>query len=182
MNVFILQIAKDKPVLRVLFHGSFAGAAASAPGSSHHHHHGSASSSASKSSSTSSLSSTFNSICIQLHASLDGNDGGRRDDEDEQLTSTCSPDSRDGTCLGEIILPNRWWPSLAPTGSGSAEKNKKSGGGKIKIPKIKVRVSYSVYETRGKGVCSSSGSEKGEKLREQRGGRANSETKILSRL
>ncbi|CAB4057888.1 TMEM132 [Lepeophtheirus salmonis] len=78
-----------------------------------------------------SLNGAPRTICIRLYVSL----------RNETKSTCCSPDGRDGTCLGQLTLPSRWWPSLVFNGSEE--------GGKTKHPKIIASISYSVEEARG---------------------------------
>ena len=71
-------------------------------------------------------------LCVVLHAhSANGT----------KVSAHCTPDDRDGTCLGEAVLPSGWWPSLTNMGAGAGSKMTS------KQPKVEVKVTYAVYET-----------------------------------
>ena len=55
-----------------------------------------------------------------------------------------SPDGREGTCLSQLTLPALWWPSM--TSISGSDLNKSTS----KQPKVNIKVSYSVFETKGK--------------------------------
>ena len=57
--------------------------------------------------------------------------------DDQTRRSACSPSGNDGTCLGEVLLPAGWWPSV-------------TNGKLSKHPKIVTHVSYSVIESQSK--------------------------------
>ncbi|CAG7829002.1 unnamed protein product [Allacma fusca] len=65
------------------------------------------------------------------------------------VTSSCSPDARDSTCLAELTLPIHWWPE-APT------PNEDNSNVPIKPTKIPIQVSYAVYEPEN-GHCNEIG-------------------------
>lgn len=114
-HVVNTEVPKDNPVLRVLFHLG------------HHHQRNSHESGA-------------GTICVLLTASVVGKPfiGNLSN----TISTTCSPDGREGTCLGQLTLPSSWWPSLAQTSSTDAKST-------VKQPKVNVKASYSVHETRG---------------------------------
>ena len=112
------EIPKDKPILRVLFH-------AAAGKRSHNHHRGSH---------QRKRTTGKRRICVRVSAHFSPT---------ESTSSVCSPDPRDGTCLGQTALPSSWWPSII-----AVEDSKKS-----KQPKISVKVTYSVFEIKRDSLC-----------------------------
>lgn len=69
-------------------------------------------------------------ICVLLHASFDGQ---------PPLKGRCMPNSGDGVCVAEVVIPASWWPALPlPDKYGNFNTEK--------IPPRMVQVSYSVYE------------------------------------
>ena len=53
------------------------------------------------------------------------------------VSSSCSPDARDSTCLAELTLPIQWWPE----GPSVNEENPSAPIKPTKIP-IQVKLSY----------------------------------------
>ncbi|XP_051175131.1 transmembrane protein 132E isoform X2 [Leptopilina boulardi] len=131
-------VARDSPVLRVLFHA------------------GSESTGRRQL-----LLGRHQRVCVVLHASLNGGSSrlsstGSKDSSSSSsssstsssstskngpLTAACSPDGEDGVCLAQITIPANWWPPLPPP----------DASGRIKVPKTLPRIvqlSYSVLEPR----------------------------------
>ena len=149
---------KDNPVLRVLFHAD--------KQNLHNEHHGRAQSDTNSGYTYRSSPST---ICVQLLATLDsGNKNNNKHDfafgsktNEHTRSATCTSNGRDGTCLGQITLPASWWPSLVGISEGSKGGSSKTSSSKasLKQPKVNVRVSYLVYETRGQTCKGSEGND-----------------------
>lgn len=64
--------------------------------------------------------------CIVLTAEL----------KNHTVATTCEPNGKDGTCLGSLVIPSGWWPSLTS-----------ANGKSTKHPKIVTTVSYFVFES-----------------------------------
>ncbi|XP_033220713.1 transmembrane protein 132E [Belonocnema kinseyi] len=127
------SVARDSPVLRVLFH-----AGSEATGRRQL------------------LLGRHQRVCVVLHASSNGGTGSSRLNSpsgsgsmdstgsgigNSPLTAACSPDGEDGVCLAQITIPANWWPPLPPP----------DASGRIKVPKTlprTVQLSYSVLEPR----------------------------------
>ncbi|KAK3912238.1 Transmembrane protein 132B, partial [Frankliniella fusca] len=79
------DVARDQPVLRVLFHTG------GDPAARQQH--------------VARARLRQQRVCIVLHASVPGR---------PPLTAACSPDGEDGVCLAQITIPHTWWPPLPP--------------------------------------------------------------------
>ena len=135
-----LQVPKDNPVLRVLFHADKQNV--------HNEHHRREQSDGNNG--YASYRSSPSTICVQLLATQDSGHRNSRNDFSSTSnlntrTATCSSNGKDGTCLGQITLPASWWPPLV----GRLDKTSESSFAKPapKQPKVNVKVSYLVYET-----------------------------------
>ena len=53
------------------------------------------------------------------------------------VSGVCSPESKDGTCLGQVTVPAQWWPSITAHGAPR------------KMPRIMSSVYYSVRTVSG---------------------------------
>jgi hypothetical protein len=71
------------------------------------------------------------------------------------LTTCSSPDGREGTCLAELTIPSLWWPSVTSSAGFGPDASKATA----KQPKVTVKVSYSVFETKGQNCLSEQGEE-----------------------
>ncbi|OXA52948.1 hypothetical protein Fcan01_12010 [Folsomia candida] len=71
------------------------------------------------------------------------------------VTSSCTPDSRDSTCLAELTLPIHWWPEVN-NNNNNFEDNSGYSSPPLKPTKIHVQVSYAVYEPEN-GHCNEVG-------------------------
>ena len=144
--------------MRVLFHAD--------KQNLHNEHHGRAQSDTNSGYTYRSSPST---ICVQLLATLDsGNKNNNKHDfafgsktNEHTRSATCTSNGRDGTCLGHITLPASWWPSLVGLTESSKGGPSKTSSSKasLKQPKVNVRVSYLVYETRGQTCKGSEGND-----------------------
>ncbi|XP_022245421.1 transmembrane protein 132E-like isoform X1 [Limulus polyphemus] len=100
------EVRRDQPVLRVLFHSS----RASDPKTRQNFH-----------------DSHKGALCVALYVSY----------QEERVMAVCNPmSSRDGVCLGEVLLPWTWWPQL------QAQPWKVT-----KLHKAAVRVEYAVLQS-----------------------------------
>ncbi|XP_076330316.1 transmembrane protein 132E-like isoform X2 [Tachypleus tridentatus] len=105
-HVVTHEVCRDQPVLRVLFHSS----RASDPKTRQNFHN-----------------SHKEALCVALYVSY----------QEERVTAACSPmSSRDGVCLGEVLLPWTWWPQL------QAQPWKVT-----KLHKATVKVEYAVLQS-----------------------------------
>ncbi|XP_031773647.1 transmembrane protein 132E [Apis florea] len=132
------SVARDSPVLRVLFHaGSEAGGRRQL------------------------LLARHQRVCVVLHASLAtpsrstvNRNNGRTSyssssssspssfsSSSSALTAACSPDGENGVCLAQITIPADWWAPLPPPDASGRVKVAKS------LPRL-VQVAYSVLEPR----------------------------------
>ena len=142
-----MQVPKDNPVLRVLFH-------ADKQNLNNEHAHRREQSDTNNGYSYRSSPST---ICVQLLATQIS---GYKHDKNDFLypskasrnirSATCSSNGRDGTCLGQITLPASWWPPLIGRADNWKDTSSESSFSKPvpKQPKINVKVTYLVYETK----------------------------------
>ena len=138
---------KDNPVLRVLFHAD--------KQNLHNEHHGRAQSDTNSGYTYRSSPST---ICVQLLATQDSGNKNNKHEFASYLpktngnvrSATCASNGRDGTCLGQITLPASWWPPLVGVAENLKGRASESSSAKAspKQPKVNVKVSYLVYETR----------------------------------
>lgn len=100
-------IARDSPVLRVLFH-----AGSEATGRRQL------------------LLGRHQRVCVLLHvtpspqpsSSRAGDHATKQLQQPGPLTASCSPDGQDGVCLAQVTIPAGWWPPLPPPDSADRAK------------------------------------------------------------